>query len=120
MWKKALWVYTGLYLAIMVFAIFYNFYTEIQAGEINWVGVPLMLFSFLPGIALVIGLRGKKVPILLTLFSLLVIAIPVAGIFTFNNFSLLTIGKFLLFVPMIIGLIYFGIQRFRKESTEVE
>ena len=115
MWKKALWVYIGLYITVMVFAIFYNFYTDIQKGSINWAGLPLMLFSFLPAIAIAMGLRGKKVPILLTFFSLLIAAVPVAGIFTFNDFSLATIGKFLLFIPLLAGLIYFGIQRFRQK-----
>ncbi len=116
MWKKALWIYIGLYIAVMVGAIFYNFYTEIQAGTgINWAGLPLMLLMFLPAIAIVLELRGKKAPVFLTVFSLLIVAVPVAGIFNFNDFSLATVGKALLFIPLIVGLIYFLIQRFREK-----
>ncbi len=108
MWKKALWVYTVLYLVGMVGVMIYNIFTGIQAGAVNWAGLPLMLLLFLPGIALAIGLGGKKVPLVLVVLSLLIAAVPVAGIFTFNDFSLATVGKFLIFVPLIVGLIYFG------------
>jgi hypothetical protein len=57
----------------------------------------------------------KKAPILLSLLALLIVAVPVAGIFNFNDMSLATIGKALLFLPMIAGLAYFGFRRLFKK-----
>jgi hypothetical protein len=52
---------------------------------------------------------------MITLLGLLIVAVPEMGIFAFNRLSLATFGKALLFLPMILGLIYFGIKRvFRK------
>jgi hypothetical protein len=57
----------------------------------------------------------KKAPILLSLLALLIVAVPVAGIFNFKAMSLVTIGKALLFLPMIAGLAYFGFRRLFKK-----
>jgi len=115
MWKKALWVYLGLF----VIGILYLFVSDLikGTGNVTLASLPMMLLSFLPAVTIAIGLRGKKVPILLTLFSLLLIAVPVVGMFNFDGFTLATFGKFLLFVPMFAGLFYFGYQRLRKNTT---
>ena len=111
MWKKALSVYNWLYIAVMVIGIGYNAYIDISSGEFQPVSLILPLVIFLPAAVIHFGLKGRKVSILLTLLGLLIIAVPVLGMFNFDGFTLATIGKALLFVPMLAGLIYFGYMR---------
>ena len=119
MWKKALWVYAWLYVLVMAGGIIYQAVVDIQNNDFQLVAVIFPLLMFIPAWVVLTGLKGKKVSILLTLLGLLLMAVPVAGIFNFNEMSLLTIGKALLFVPMIIGLCYFGYKRlFKKDSDQ--
>ena len=111
MWKKALWVYLGLYSLGVLYLIINVVIDNINAGDFQLASNLVSLLLFAPAGAVAWGLRGKRVPILLTLLGLFVIAIPVAGIFNFNSMSLATIGKALLFVPMLGGLFYFGYKR---------
>ena len=71
----------------------------------------LPLLMFIPAGVVAAELKDKKVSIFLTLFGLLIVAVPVVGIFNFDGVNLVTIGKALIFVPMIAGLIYFGYKR---------
>ena len=111
MWKKALWVYLGLYILGMLIGIVYNMIKDISGDKFQLVALIFPLLMFVPAGVLVFELREKKVSILITLFGLLIVAVPVVGIFNFNDMSLATIGKALLFLPMIAGLIYFGYKR---------
>ncbi|MBT3314292.1 MAG: hypothetical protein HN390_06725 [Anaerolineae bacterium] len=108
MWKKALWVYAWLYIALIAGGMLYQAFLDIRNRDFQIVAIILPLLMFIPAWAVLAGIKGKRVWILLTIFGLLLTAIPVAGIFNFNDMSLLTVGKALLFVPMIIGLIYYG------------
>lgn len=111
MWKKALWVYLGLYVLGMLGVLVYQLITQGQSGGLDWVSALLYLFILLPALVVALELRGKRVAIFFTLLGLLIVAAPVAGILNFNKMGLDTIGKVLLFVPMIIGLIYYGFIR---------
>ena len=115
MWKKALWVYIWLYILVMAGGIVYNAVIDIQNNDFQPVAIIFPLLMFLPAWVVARGLQGKKVSILLTILGLLIIAVPVVGIFNFNDMNLVTIGKALLFVPMIGGLIYFGYKRLFKK-----
>lgn len=115
MWKKVLWVYAWLYVLVMAGGILYQAVVDIINNDFQPVAVIFPLLMFLPAWVILSGLKGKKVSILLTLFGLLLMAVPVAGIFNFNEMSLLTISKALLFVPMIAGLCYFGYLRLAKK-----
>ncbi len=108
MWKKALQVYVWLYILVIAGGIVYQAVVDIQNNDFLPVAVILPLLMLLPAWLVLRGIKGKKVSIILAILGLLVIAIPVVGIFNFNDFDLLTIGKALLFVPMIVGLVYFG------------
>ncbi|MBU0512724.1 MAG: hypothetical protein KKD28_12715 [Chloroflexi bacterium] len=117
MWKKALWIYIGLYCLGVLYIIGSGLIEDFQNGSFNLISLPFPLLMFLPAVAIALGLRGKKVPIILILFGLLIAAFPVIGIFNFDGFTLITIGKALLFVPLLAGLIYFGNQRVRGKTS---
>jgi len=108
MWKKALWVYAWLYVLIIAGGILYQAVVDIINKDFQIIAMIFRLLMFLPAWVVLSGLKGKRISIFLTILGLLMMAIPVAGIFNFNEMSLLTIGKALLFVPMIIGLVYYG------------
>lgn len=111
MWKKALWVYVWLYILLVAGGILYQAFIDIQNNDFQPVAIILPLLMFLPAWVVLSGLKGKKVSILFSILGLLLMAIPVVGIFNFNDMSLLTIGKALLFFPMIVGLVYFGFMK---------
>ena len=115
MWKKALWVYLGLYVVGIVGLMIYYVVTNVHTGELQLISLIMPLFFFLPAGVVAWGLRGKKVSILLTLLGLLIMAVPVAGTLHMNDMSFATIGKVLLFLPMIAGLIYVGYKRLFKK-----
>jgi hypothetical protein len=115
MWKKALWVYIGLYILVIAGGIIYNAVVDISNGDFEAVALIFPLLMFIPAWILASELRGRSLPIPITIVGLLITAVPVVGIFNFNEMGLATIGKALLFVPMLAGLIYFGYMRlFRK------
>ncbi len=119
MWKKAGWLYLGLYILGIVAATVINIQKSIQDGAIDPISTILFVVVMLiPAFALFLVLRGKKVPILLTLVGLLIIVAPVVAIFNFNEMNLETIGKALLFLPMIGGLFYSGYMRFSKNLKQ--
>jgi len=111
MWKKALWVYLALYISGIVILIVYNSIVDIRNGEFLLISLLLPIFMFVPAGVLVFELREKKVPVIITIFGLLIVAVPLVGILRFNDMSIATIGKALVFVPMLAGLIYFGYRR---------
>lgn len=117
MWKKLLWIYLGLYGAAILYGLVSQIIENVQVGEINIAGYIFILLMFAPALAVALGLKGKKVHILLVLFGLLVIAVPLAGIFNFNEMNLETIGKALLFAPMLIGLFYYGFKGFFRRKN---
>jgi hypothetical protein len=111
MWKKALWIYLGLYILGVVILVIYDSIEDISSGQFDPVSLLLPLLMFLPAGVLVFELREKKVPILITILALLIVAVPLVGIFRFNAIGFATIGKALLFLPMLAGLICFGYKR---------
>ena len=86
----------------------YNTVADIQHKSFQLVALILPLLMFIPAIVLFSELREKKVSIIFTILALLIVVVPVAGIFNFNDMSMATISKTLIFLPMIAGLIYFG------------
>ena len=108
MWKKPLQVYLWLYILSVVAMIVYKTIADIQHKSFQPVALILPLLMFVPAIVLFCELQGKRKPIYLLIFSLLIVAVPVAGIFNFNKMSLETILRSLIFLPMIAGLVYFG------------
>ncbi|MCP4140929.1 MAG: hypothetical protein GY755_11695 [Chloroflexi bacterium] len=108
MWKKALWAYAWLYIILMAGGILYQAFLDIRGHDFQIIALVFPLLMFIPAWVVLAGLKEKRLSVLLTIFSLLLIAIPIAGIFNFNDMSLITVGKALLFVPMVIGLLYYG------------
>jgi len=116
MWKKALWIYLILYVLGLIGGIIYTSVIDVRSGEFIWVSMILPLVMLIPAGVVYFELRGKRVFILITLLAILITVVPLLGIFRFNDFNLATIGKALLFLPMLIALIYFGYNRvFRKK-----
>ncbi|MEA4907890.1 MAG: hypothetical protein GYA17_18500 [Chloroflexi bacterium] len=111
MWKKALWIYLGLYILGVVYVTLNSIVQAIQSGDFQLSTLILSLLIFLPAGVLAWGLRKGTVSILLVLLGLLIVAVPVAGILKFNTMGPDTIGKVLLFLPMLAGLFYFGYRR---------
>lgn len=108
MWKKALWVYLWLYLAAIAGLILYSAVVDIRNGEFFAAALILPLMMFVPAGVLYLGLKDRKVTTAQTLFGLLISGTPVVGMFNFDGFTPATIGRALLFVPMLAGLVYFG------------
>jgi hypothetical protein len=116
MLKKALWLYLALFAVGVVYVLVQNLITDPNntGSPITLIGFSLLYF--LPPVLVAMELRGRKASILLVIISLLLIAFPVVGILNFNAFDLVTIGKVLLFVPMIVALIYFAVRRLGKKK----
>lgn len=72
--------------------------------------IGLVLFLFPVGV-LGWAVRKGRANILLIILGLLIAAFPVVGMFNFDGFTFATIGKSMLFVPLIAGLVYYGYQR---------
>jgi hypothetical protein len=115
MWKKAGWLYVGLYILGYIVLMVISTQKEIQAGQFDAITLLISLIFLIPAAVLALNLKGKKVSILLTLLALLITAAPVAAILNFNNFDLATIGKALIFLPMVAGLIFFGYKKLSKK-----
>ena len=115
MWKKALWVYLGLYVLGGVYSFITFLIERVSAGTFEAVSVIMPLMMLLPVVVVAFELREKKVWFILILFSLLITAIPTAGIFNFNDFNLATVAKAMIFLPMIAALLYFGYKRLFKK-----
>ena len=111
MWKKALWVYLAIYTLGVVALIVSSAIADIREGEFYPISLVFPLLLFVPAGILAFGLRKNRIPIILTLLGLLIVAVPLAGILRFNEMSIATIGKALLFVPLLAGLVYFGYRR---------
>jgi hypothetical protein len=115
MWKKALWLYLALY-TVGLFGVLIDFaLKENQAGRFDPLTLLFALVFLIPAGVLALNLRGKKISILLTLLAMLITSGPVAAILNFNTMDLATIGKALLFVPMIGGLVYYGYKKLFKK-----
>jgi hypothetical protein len=112
MWKKALWVYLGLYVLGTLGLLVYQLVTRGQESGIGWGSAVLYLFILLPALVVALEMRGRRVAIIFTLLGLLIVVAPVAAILTFNRMDLVrAIGESLLLVPMIVALIYYGFVR---------
>ena len=116
MWKKALWIYLILFVVGFLGFFIYDAIVNVGIDAFDPASLIGLLVMLIPAMVLYFQLRGKKVFILFTIIAILMGAVPILGIFNFNDFSLATIGKALIFVPMLVALIYFGyIQLFRKK-----
>ena len=132
MWKKALWIYLGLFILGMVIIAGISIVKGIQDGTFTPDSLIGLILMFIPPAVVATGLRdrkGKKVSIwrtlgylLLVLFSLLLMLFFSAGTIEKNQrggaIDLASIGKALIFVPMIIGLVYVGYKRLFKKSAK--
>jgi hypothetical protein len=117
MWKKALWVYLGCFAAAVLAAFIYDIVKNNGAEGYSWVSNLILLVMYLPPAMAALELRGRKAPIFLVIVSLLILAVPVAGILKFNEMSLMTIGKVLIFAPMIAALCFFSGRRLFMRKT---
>ena len=111
MWRKALWVYLAIYVLGIIAVIVNGAIADIREGEFYLVSLVLPLLLFVPAVILAFRLRGKKVPLVVLLVGMLVVAVPLAGILRFNEMGIATIGKALFFVPLLAGLVYFGYRK---------
>ena len=116
MWKKALWIYLAIYALGVIALIVNGAITDIREGEFYPISLVLPLLLLVPAGILAFGLRKNRIPIILILLGLLIVAVPLAGILRFNEMSIATIGKALFFVPLLTGLIYFGYRRMFGKS----
>lgn len=115
MWKKAGWLYLGLYILGIVAITIYNMQKPAQNGAVDPIStIFFVVLMLIPASVLFLVLKEKRVPILLTIVGLLIVAFPVLAIFKFNELSLETIGKALLFAPMIVGMLYPAYGRLSK------
>jgi hypothetical protein len=110
MWKKALWVYAWLYVLVMAGGIIYQAVMDIINKEFMIVAVIFPLLMFLPAWVVISGIKGKRVFVLWTIISLLMMLFLEVAIVekNFLTLGLAEFGKALLFVPMILGLVYYG------------
>ncbi len=110
MWKKALWVYAWLYVLVMAGGIIYQAVTDIINKEFMFVAVIFPLLMFLPAWVVLSGIQGKRVLMLWTIISLLMMLFLEVAIVekNFLTLGLAEVGKALIFVPMIFGLVYYG------------
>ncbi len=116
MWKKALWIYVILFFVGLIGFFIYDAVETIGEGTFtpsSFIGLVVFLF---PVGVLGWAVRKGRANILLIILSLLIAAVPVVGMFKFDGFTLATIGKSLLFVPLIVGLVYYGYRRIFVKS----
>jgi hypothetical protein len=115
MWKKAGWLYLGLYILGIVAVTIYTMLKPSPDGAVDPISsIFFVVLMLIPASGLFLVLKEKRVPILLTIISLLIIIVPVLAIFKFNELNMETIGKALLFVPMIAGLLFPAYGRLSK------
>lgn len=111
MWKKALWVYLFLFFVGLIGFFVYDAVKTIAEGTFAQASlIGLVVFLFPVGV-LAWAVRKGRANIVLILLSLLIAAVPVVGMFKFDGFTLTTLGKSLIFVPLIVGLVYYGYRR---------
>lgn len=134
MWKKALWVYLQLFVLGIVILAGIATVKGIRNGDFRPDVLIGPIIMFIPPAVVATGLRdknSKKFPIwrtliylLLVFFSLLLMLFFATGTIEKNaignSIDLISIGKALLFVPMIIGLIYVGYKRMFKKPEMVD
>lgn len=110
MWKKAAWIYVGIYL-IGVTAFNVNSMIKSYPEQGFNPSSLLLLFLFLvPGALVILELIGMlkgKFFALFHIVALLFVAIMVLGIFNFNTVGLEMFAKALLFIPMLGCLGYY-------------
>jgi hypothetical protein len=111
MWKKALWIYLAIYTLGVVAIIVSGAITDIREGEFYPIALVFPLLLLAPAAILAFGLRKNRIPILLVILGLVIVAVPLAGILRFNEMSIATIGKALFFVPLLAGLGYYGYKK---------
>ena len=117
-WQKALWVYLAVFSLAAAGIILFNSYSDISAGNFNWAGLPLQLAFFLPPYIVALCLRGKKISVIILALCLLIVSIPLIGIFRFNPLNIETIAKALVFAPIMISLLFYGQRRFVKTTEQ--
>ena len=116
MWIKALWIYLISFVVGFLGYFIYDAIINVGIDAFDPASLIGLLVMLIPALVLYFQLQGKKVFILFSIIAMLMVTVPILGIFNFNDFSLATIGKAFIFVPMLVGLIYFGyIQLFRKK-----
>lgn len=116
MWKKVLWAYLILLVVGGIGLFVYDSIGAIGDGTFVIGSLISLLVLLLPVVVLAFALRRGRANIFLIILSLLIVAVPVAGILNFNDMGLATIGKVLIFVPLIIGLLYYGYRRIFKKG----
>ena len=130
MWKKALWVYLGLFVLGMAILGVVGIVKSVRNGEFRPDSLIGIIILFIPPAVVASGIRDrkdKKVSIwrtlgylLLVFFSLLLMLFFTAGTIEKNqiggSIDLASIGKALIFVPMIIALIYVGYKRLFQKT----
>ena len=118
MGKKLQWIYLGIY----TLTILYLLLSSVIQGDVE-TSILNNLLSFvlfmLPAGVIVLELRGKKVPSLITLVMFLFVLIMLIGTLNFNSLALDTVFKAIVFGVMVILLAYYVYKRiFRKKQVQ--
>ena len=118
MLKKVFWIYIVLYSLGVIYIIIDGLINKQNSYGVDVITYLFVLIFFLPPLVIALRLLKKRVHILWTIISLLIIALPVLGILKFNEMNLETIGKAFIFLPMVIALFYFMFKKTEKLNTE--
>jgi len=114
MWKKAGWVFIGIYTAAILYLGIAAMVKPDSIG-FNWNTVLSIVLMLLPGGVIAFELLGKKVPFIIILVPLLITAVLFLGTIKFNDLGLDTIAKAVLFGITILILGYMGVKRIKKK-----
>lgn len=108
--KKAGWAFVGIYSSAILFLAISAMVNAGQGGfSLNT--VLSMLLMLLPAGVIAFELMGKKVPLIIILLPFLLTAVFFVGIINFNNLSLETVAKAVLFGATLLILGYMGVKR---------
>ncbi|MBA4383231.1 MAG: hypothetical protein C0410_00700 [Anaerolinea sp.] len=113
MFKKALWVFVGIYTVVILYLGIAAMIWPDSAG-FSWNLVLSIVLMLLPAGVIAFELLGKKVPFIIILLPFLLIAVFFLGIINFNSLSFETVAKAVLFGVTLLILGYMGVMRIRK------
>ena len=115
MGKKLQWIYLGIYCATMLYLI-------VAAGTNGGIlanALIQVLILFFPAAVVAIELRGKKVPVLITLAALLLVLVMFLGTINFNGLAADVVFKAALLAIMLVLLGIYAYKRLFKKSASL-
>lgn len=114
MWKKAGWVFVGVYTLVILLLNILAFIKPTSAG-FNLNSVISIVITLLPAGVFAFELSGKKVPLIILLVPFLITAVFFLGIIKFNSFGIETLAKAVLFGITLLWLGFLCYKRIFKK-----